>query len=75
MVREDLTYKRAGTWGGGCACPNGEEYQVGKVGHTGTNKDDACEGLACIGGIELNCTKSAGEWSNREVNCGQGIIQ
>ena len=68
MVAEDLNNNRAGTWGGGCACPNGQEYQVGDNG-------DACESLACIGGIALNCTKSAGEWSRREVNCGQGIFQ
>ena len=59
---------RAGNWGGGCACPNGEEYLVGDNG-------DACESLACIGGIALNCTKSKGEWSHKEVNCGQGIFQ
>ena len=71
MVSENLNHKRAGDWGGLCACPNGEEYLVAKVGNVG----DACEGLACIGGVELNCTKSKGKWSNREVNCGQGIFQ
>ena len=74
MVREKLNWKRAGDYGGGCICPNGEEYLVGQVGQWGGNKEE-CEGLACIGGKELNCNKANGEWSYREVNCGQGIFQ
>ena len=72
-MQKRVNFQLAGKWGGGCLCPNGEEYLVGIVDQNGKNGE--CKGLACLGGIELNCTKSGGKWSNTQVSCGQGILQ
>jgi hypothetical protein len=51
-----------GTWGSTCECPNGQIYNVGDY-------HNACETLACNGGIPGKCNKFRGEWSNKKVTC------
>lgn len=52
--------------GGTCACPNGETYDVGRLGTDGNCSDT----LACLaGGIQTGFYTGTGKWSNRSVAC------
>ena len=54
----------AGGWGGQCACPDGQIYDVG-------DNYDEIQSLKCVGGVwnvkDLN--KFEGEWSRKSVVC------
>lgn len=52
-----------GTWGGTCACPDGQIYQVGDNG-------DACGSLACVGGLAGICTPWNPGGEGIRVTCG-----
>ena len=60
LVEENV--EGIGDYGGWCACPDGNSYQVGATG-------DNCESPACINGIMVNCFKRHGAWSGRKVIC------
>ena len=64
--REGLDANKVGTakgaWGGSCACPDGQVYQV---------SDNSTYGkeLACYGGISGPVNKTTGPWSGKSVTC------
>lgn len=48
IITEDI--KTVGAWHGECVCPNGDRVKVG-------DNKDGCKSLACIGGVQANCSK------------------
>ena len=70
LVTPKITERAPGVggWGGSCTCPNGQVYQTG-------DNEDACNSLACVGGIAGPCQKTDGVWSNRKVNCNNPILE
>jgi len=52
-----------GGWGGWCACPDGQRYQVG-------DNDDMCASLACVGGTPGPCERTVNaSRTGRKVTC------
>ena len=49
-------------WGGECVCPNGEVLYAGDMGN-------GCTSLACPNGFAKTCSKNAGTWSGKFVEC------
>jgi len=68
VTQENPNYHRkengVGNWGGECACPNGEIYQVG-------DNSDKCQTLACEGGISRSCSATgiSSQNAGRKVTC------
>lgn len=59
-------FPEVGDWGGTCACPNGSVYRVGDNG-------DACETLACIGGVSGTCSEANAGGEGYRVTCDTSI--